>query len=46
MFTVWKAPVECRTAVPYPWETVNAYWVVRDPRDAIAPVTRRQGDMT
>ena len=27
---------------PYPWEKVNAYWVVRDPRDAIAPATRRQ----
>ena len=43
MFTVWKAPVESESnGSSYPWERVTAYWVVRDPRDAIAPVTRRQ----
>ena len=43
MFTVWKAPVESPSdgGLPYPWEQATAYWVVRDPRDAIAPATRR-----
>jgi hypothetical protein len=44
MFTVWKAPVESQSdgGSPYPWEMVSAYWVVPDPRDAIAPMTRRR----
>ena len=44
MFTVWKAPVESWSdgGSAYPWEKVTAYWVARDPRDAIAPATRRQ----
>jgi hypothetical protein len=44
LFTVWKAPVESQSdgGSPYPWEGVSAYWVIRDPRDAIAPAMRRQ----
>jgi hypothetical protein len=44
MFTIWKAPVEPRSGrdLPYPWEKVTAYWVGRDPRDAIAPAVRER----
>jgi hypothetical protein len=44
MFTVWKAPLESRNGRGsyYLWGTVTAYWVATDPRDAIAPATRRR----
>jgi hypothetical protein len=44
MFTVWKAPLESQSVQGsyYVWRTVAAYWVATDPRDAIAPATRRR----
>jgi hypothetical protein len=44
LFTVWKAPVESPSgsSSAYPWEKVTAYWIARDPRDAIAPATGRR----
>jgi hypothetical protein len=44
MYTVWKTPVVSRSGrgTSYPWDTVSAYWVVADPRDAIAPAVRHE----
>jgi hypothetical protein len=43
MFTVWKAPMESQVdGAYYLWGTVAVYWVVTDPRDALAPATRRR----
>ena len=44
MYTVWKAPLESQVSRGsyYVWGTVTTYWVVPDPRDAIARAIRRR----
>jgi hypothetical protein len=44
IYTVWKAPLESEAGSGsfYVWGTVTAYWVTKDPRDAVAPAMRRR----